>query len=150
MKKIVVATGIICAGLFISPAMAKDKVTTHQVHFDKGTTGTTAKGQVKGYDTVNYKIGAKEGQYMRVSLESKKAYMNIFEPGKGVGDAAMFIGSTKGQSYTGNLPKSGTYTIQVYLMRNEARRGRNTPLLFRYRLMRNLIIKYAIICSFIL
>ena len=111
----------------VIPAMAKDKVTIHQVHFDKGTSATTVKGHVKGYDTVNYTLHAKEGQTMHVSLESKKAYMNIFEPGKGPGDGAMFIGSIKGQSYTGNLPKSGTYTIQVYLMRNEARRGTNAP-----------------------
>jgi hypothetical protein len=115
------------AGLLTMPAIAKDKVTTHQVHFDKGTTGSTVKGHVKGYDTVNYKLGAKEGQYMRVSLESKKAFINIFEPGNGPGDGAMFIGSTEGKSYTGNLPKSGTYTIQVYLMRNEARRGTSAP-----------------------
>jgi len=115
------------AALLFVPAMAKDKVTTHQVHFDKGTTGTTVKGHVKGYDTVNYKLGAKSGQSMRVSLESKKAFINIFEPGKGVGDGAMFIGSTAGANYTGILPKSGIYTIQVYLMRNEVRRGTSAP-----------------------
>ena len=109
--------------LLVLPAIAKDKVTTHQVHFDKSTTGTTLKGHVKGYDTVNYKLGAKEGQSMRVSLESKKAFINIFEPGKGPGDGAIFIGSSAGESYVGTLAKSGTYTIQVYLMRNEARRG---------------------------
>ena len=105
------------------PAMAKDKVTTHQVHFDKGTNGTTVQGSVKGYDTVNYKLGAKADQSMRVSLESKKAFINIFEPGKSPGDGAMFRGSVEGSSYVGTLPKSGTYTIQVFLMRNEARRG---------------------------
>ena len=115
------------AALLFVPAIAKDKVTTHQVHFDKGTNGTTVKGHVKGYDTVNYKLGAQAGQSMRVSLESKKAFINIFEPGKGPGDGAMFIGSIKGASYVGTLPKSGTYTIQVYLMRNEARRGTNAP-----------------------
>ena len=125
--KHILSTIVVCAGLLTVPTIAKDKVTTHQVHFDKGTTGSTVKGQVKGYDTVNYTLGAKEGQTMRISLESKKAYMNIFEAGKGVGDVAMFIGSIKGQSYTGNLAKSGTYTIQVYLMRNEARRGTNAP-----------------------
>ena len=125
--KHILSTIVVCAGLLTVPIIAKDKVTTHQVHFDKGTTGSTVKGEVKGYDTVNYTLGAKEGQTMRVSLESKKAYMNIFESGKGVGDAAMFIGSIKGQSYTGNLAQSGTYTIQVYLMRNEARRGTNAP-----------------------
>ena len=123
----IVATIAVYVGLLTASAIAKDKVTTHQVHFDKGTSGSTVKGHVKGYDTVNYTLEAKEGQTMRVSLESKKAYMNIFEAGKSVGDAAMFIGSIKGQNYTGNLAKSGTYTIQVYLMRNEARRGTTAP-----------------------
>ena len=123
MKKNFILITVTTALLFI-PAIAKDKVTIHKVHFDKGSTRTTAKGQVKGYDTVNYKLSAKEGQYIRISLESKKAYMNIFEPAKEVvNDRAMFIGSIKGESYRGNLSKSGIYTIQVYLMRNEARRG---------------------------
>ena len=122
MKKQLMTIVATTALLFI-PTIAKDKVTTHQVHFDKGTTGSTVKGYVKGYDTVNYTLNTKKGQYMHVSLESKKAYMNIYEPGKGMGAAAMFIGSIKGEKYTGILSKSGTYTIQVYLMRNEARRG---------------------------
>jgi len=126
MKKYVMAIAL-SAGLLSIPAMAKDKVLSKQVHFDKGTNGTTVNGYVKGYDTVNYKLGAKIGQSMRVSLESKKAFINIFEPGKGAGDGAMFIGSIKGANYTGILPKSGTYTIQVYLMRNEARRGTTAP-----------------------
>ena len=126
MKKYVLAMAL-SVGLFSVQAIAKDKVTTHQVHFDKGTNGTTVKGHVKGYDTVNYKLGAKAGQSMRVSLESKKAFMNIFEPGKGAGDGAMFGGTIKGASYVGTLPKNGTYTIQVFLMRNEARRGTSAP-----------------------
>jgi hypothetical protein len=35
----------------------------------------------------------------------------------------MFIGSTSGGRFEGTLPADGTYTIQVYLMRNAARRG---------------------------
>mgnify|MGYP001551769334 FL=1 len=107
------------------PTTAKDVVHKAQVHFDKGTTGTTIKGKIKGYDTFNYTLGAKSGQYMRVSLETKHTatYFNIFEPGKGPGEAAMFIGSTQGKSYTGNLPADGTYTIQVYMMRSAARRN---------------------------
>lgn len=120
-------TIVATAALLFVPAMAKDKVTTHQVHFDKGTNGTTVKGHVKGYDTVYYTLGAKAGQSMRVSLESKKAYINIFDAGKGAGDEAMFRGSIEGRNYTGILSKSGTYTIQVFLMRNEARRGTNAP-----------------------
>lgn len=113
------------AALLFVPAAAKDKVTTHQVHFDKGTSGTTVKGEVKGYDTVNYKLGAKKGQNMRVSITSRHANFNIYTPGKGLGDRALFVGEP-GIPYAGKLPTDGTYTISVYLMRNEARRGTKT------------------------
>lgn len=119
-------TKVVVSGFLLSlPAVAKDVVHKAQVHFDKGTNGTTLNGKIKGYDTFNYTLGAKAGQYMRVSLETKHGatYFNIFEPGKGPGDAAMFIGSTQGYSYTGNLPANGTYTIQVYMMRSAARRN---------------------------
>jgi len=119
MKLYTAALGL---ALFLSPVMAKDKVTTHQVHFDKGTSATTVKDHVKGYDTVVYKLGAKAGQHMRVSIKSKHANFNIYGPGKGMGDKALFMGEP-GIPYAGNLPASGTYTITVYLMRNEARRG---------------------------
>jgi len=113
------------AALLFIPAMAKDVVHKAQVHFDKGTSGGTMHGKIKGYDTFNYTLGAKAGQYMRVNLETKHTatYFNIFEPGKGPGGAAMYIGTTQGNSYTGNLPSSGTYTIQVYMMRSAARRN---------------------------
>ena len=116
-------TIIVTAALLFVPALAKDKVTTHQVHFAKGTTGSTIKGHVKGYDTVNYKLGAKAGQSMGVGLKSSKAFFTIIAPGKKV----IFDGTIKGNSYLDTLPTSGTYTIQVYLMRNEARRGTNAP-----------------------
>jgi len=67
---------------------------------------------------------------MRVSLESKKANMNIFEPGTGPGDTAIYRGSVEGRNYTGTSAKSGTYTIQVFLMRNEAGRGTNASYAF--------------------
>ena len=123
-RKKIMGAAVLIAVLLTVPMTAQDKVTTHQVHFDKGTTGTTVKGHVKGYDTINYKLGAKKGQYMRVSIESKHANFNIYAPGKGMGDQALFVGEP-GIPYTGNLPANGTYTISVYLMRNEARRGTN-------------------------
>jgi hypothetical protein len=122
MTKHLMAAVVVASLLFV-PAMAKNKVTTHQVHFAKGTTGSTIKGHVKGYDTVNYKLGAKAGQSMGVGLKSKKAFFTIIAPGKEV----IFNGTIKGNSYLDTLPTSGTYTIQVYLMRNEARRGTNAP-----------------------
>ncbi len=111
--------------LLYLPAMAKDVVHTKQVHFEKGTSGTTIEGKIQGYESYNYKIGANADQYMRVYLETKHTatYMNIYTPGKGPGDQAMFIGSTKGNSFTGILPEKGTYTIQVFMMRSAARRN---------------------------
>ena len=121
---ITITVGIV---LLMVPAMAKDKIMTHQVHFAKGTTGSTVKGFVKGYDSVLYKLGAKAGQSMRVSIESKKAYFNIYVPGKGLGQEAMFREGYTGNNYVGILPENGTYTIAVYLYRNEARRGTTAP-----------------------
>ena len=112
-------TGVL---LVMSPCVAKSLVHTKQVHFDKGTNETTLHGTVKGYNTVEYKLFAEKGDSMQVSLDSTVAYFNIFSPHKGSGDSAMFIGSIDGENYVRKLSKSGTYTIQVYLMRNEARR----------------------------
>ncbi|RUM65523.1 MAG: g-type lysozyme inhibitor [Sulfurospirillum sp.] len=117
------ALGLVLLGM---PAVAKDKITTHQVHFQKGTSSATMKGSVKGYDTVLYKLGAKAGQTMRVSIDSKHANFNVYAPGKGMGDQALFLGEP-GIPYVGKLPADGTYTISVYLMRNEARRGTTAP-----------------------
>jgi len=120
-KLFAVATGI---ALLAIPAMARDVVHTEQVQFDKGTNGGTMTGKIKGYETYNYKLRAKADQYMRVSLVTKatSTYFNIFAPGTGPGDTAMYRGSVEGTTYTGNLPKDGTYTIQVFMMRNAARR----------------------------
>jgi hypothetical protein len=124
MKKTFSAV-ILAAILFAASAQAKDVVHTKQVKFDKGSNGGTQSGKIQGYETYNYKLGAKSGQYMRVSLETKSGstYFNIFEPGKGPGGEAMFIGSSAGNAYTGNLPKDGTYTIQVYMMSSAARKN---------------------------
>jgi len=119
-------TKVMVSGLLLSlPAVAKDEVHTKQVHFDKGTSGTTVSGSIQGYESYNYKIGANANQYMRVYLETKHkaTYMNIYAPGKGPGEEAMFIGSTKGDSFTGALPAKGNYTIQVFMMRSAARRN---------------------------
>ena len=122
MKKRFMAITATAALLFV-PAMAKNKVTTHQVQFAKGTTGSTIKGHVKGYDIVNYKLGVKAEQSMNVGLKSSKAFFTIIAPGKKV----IFNGTIEGNAYSDILATSGTYTIEVYLMRNEARRGTNAP-----------------------
>ena len=106
--------------LLAAPASAKDTAKT--VHFAKGETSATLTGSVAGYDTLNYKLGAAGGQTLTVSFAPKNTscYFNIVAPGA---DSALFMGEVSGNDYSGTLPSSGTYTVQVYLMRNAARRG---------------------------
>jgi hypothetical protein len=93
-----------------------------RVHFEPGASSATIKGQIKGDDGVDYVLGAKAGQTMNVSLKSSNAsnYFNVLPPGS---DAAIFIGSTSGNDFTGALPVDGDYRVQVYLMRSAARRN---------------------------
>jgi hypothetical protein len=102
------------------PAMAREV----RISFPKGSMETEVKGSITGYATVDYILRARKGQTLKVVMTSDNAsaYFNLFEPGKGPGNAVFFIGSTSGDSFSGSLPASGDYTVQVYLMRNAARR----------------------------
>jgi hypothetical protein len=106
--------------LVTAPAWAQ--VTTQAVHFKSGESGATIKHTITGDQSVAYTLSAKKGQSMVVIMETNNAsaYFNIIAPGA---DSAMFIGSTSGIQFEGTLPADGTYTLQVYLMRNVARRN---------------------------
>lgn len=103
------------------------------LQFAKGATGTSVSGNISGYETVNYKVNAKAGQQMVVKLATNHTatYFNVFAPGTGPGDAAIFIGSTSGERFATELPASGTYTIQVYMMRSAARRNESADFKLR-------------------
>jgi hypothetical protein len=112
-------------GLCAGPAAASEDTRTERVQFERGADGATLKGRIKGYGTAHYLLGAKAGQSMTVVLttDNSASYFNVFAPGAKPGrDAAMFIGSTKGNRYQGELPADGDYLIQVYMMRSAARR----------------------------
>jgi len=107
--------------LLATPAFADD-IRTERVQFHKGANSATVEGSIKGYEGVDYVLGAKAGQSMNVSMATDNGanYFNIIAPGKA--DEAMFIGSTSGKQFEGVLPASGDYKVRVYLMRNAARR----------------------------
>ena len=102
-----------------------DDARNETVKFAPNTSSTTIEDSIIGYKTVNYMLDAKAGQLMTVDLKTDNTatYFNVFVPGKGPGDAAMFIGSLNGSRYEGELPADGTYTVQVYMMRSAARRN---------------------------
>lgn len=118
-RRVIVAAALVLAVAL--SAMAK----TVRLSFPKGATGTRVEGSISGDASVDYVLSAGKGQTLKVGMttDNGAAYFNVFEPGKKPGDAALFIGSTGGNSFEGTLPAKGDYTIQVYLMRSAARRG---------------------------
>ena len=115
-----IAASILAIAVSVLPAFAQ--MTEEAIRFKSGESGATITNTITGDEAVNYTLSAKAGQSMIVIMETDNPsnYFNIMAPGA---DSAMFIGSTSGGRFEGTLPASGEYTIQVYLMRNAARRG---------------------------
>jgi hypothetical protein len=97
-------------------------IRSQTVQFAKGATSVQLRGTIKGDAGVDYKIDARAGQTLAVTMKPSNAasYFNINPPGS---DVAMFIGSTSGQTATVMLPDDGVYVVRVYLMRSAARRN---------------------------
>ena len=121
MSKLIPLVAAFLASTSLAVA-APDPVRTETVQFAKGASSKTITGSVKGYATVDYVVGLKAGQTLKVSMKTSNAssYFNIVAPGA---DEALFVGSSSGNSYAGKVAASGSYKVRVYLMRNAARRN---------------------------
>ena len=104
-------------------AFAVDGIESRPLQFTKGASSSTAKGSLKGDQTIDYKLRAKAGQTMSVALKTSNVanYFNVLPPGS-TGEA-IFVGSTSGNEWTAPLLADGEYTVRVYLMRSAARRN---------------------------
>lgn len=104
-------------------ASATSGIETRQVRFAAGATSATTNGSIKGDKTIDYKLRAKAGQTMSVSLKTKHGanYFNVLPPGSK--DVAVYTSSSGGNEWTGTLEADGEYTVRVYLMRSAARRN---------------------------
>jgi hypothetical protein len=104
-------------------AWATDPIDARPIHFARGATSATVKGSLKGDRIVDYRLGARAGQTMTVTLKTSNpsGYFNVLEPGSK--DVAVFVGSSGGDRWEGTLAADGEYTVRVYLMRNAARRN---------------------------
>lgn len=112
---------LLLAGSVLTPAVAQN-ARTETVHLQRGTSGTTIKGKIIGDQSVRYSIGVSAGQTMDVQLDTDNAssYFNITAPGA---SEALYNGSISGNATSFVVPSSGNYIVDVYLMRNAARRG---------------------------
>nr|WP_312325235.1 DNA breaking-rejoining protein [Acinetobacter oleivorans] len=126
MKKII-KTLLLSTLISTASFTALAKNVEQKVNFLQGSTHTTLTGKFQGYDDVRYRLYAKNGQILKFNINSlgNLAYVNIFAPGKKPGkDKALLIGSTIGSKGELTLPVDGDYIVQVYQMRNSARKNK--------------------------
>lgn len=108
----------------ILPASA-DETRTKVVKFEQGKSSTVITDKITGRESVIYKLNARDGQFLTVSLrpDNQSVDYNIYIPGRGPGDEALFTSATGGREYTGQLYKTGDHSISVFLNRAAARKG---------------------------
>ncbi len=117
-----VTAGLLVFGLPAGEALAQSGIESRKVSFAAGADSALLKGQLKGDQTVDYKLRAGAGQTLTVELKSSNPqnYFNVMAAGT---DTALFIGSSAGNRFKGLLPSDGDVTVRVYLMRPAARRN---------------------------
>ncbi|MGQ2908305.1 MAG: hypothetical protein ACT6QU_10140 [Aliihoeflea sp.] len=71
---------------------------------------------------MQYLLAVNAGQKLSVQLDTSNSsnYFNVTAPGA---DAALYNSSMGGNAASLTIPSTGTYVIDVYLMRNAARRN---------------------------
>lgn len=107
------------------PALAAAEAGATQrqtVQFAKGKSSSQVSGSIKGGRDAEYTVSARAGQTLVVSLKSTNASLNFNISPKDAREA-MFIGGAQGTGASVMLPADGRYVVQVYLMRNAARRN---------------------------
>ncbi|WP_439527111.1 SH3 domain-containing protein [Pannonibacter sp.] len=125
MTRAAILLGLAC--LLMAPFSAATAQDTRsvRVEFARGQSSAEFAGRLRGRESVDYVLSARGGQRLNVDLsaDNGSTYFNILPPR---GDTAIFIGSSDGNRFSGLLRQSGEYRIQVYLMRNAARRGESS------------------------
>lgn len=103
-----------------APANSTPAMNENPIKINTGEANANLSGKLSGDQIIEYKLYAMAGQYLSLSLHSPASsiYFNITAPSA---ETAMFIGSTSGNTFSGELPSSGDYTIRIYMMRSAAR-----------------------------
>ena len=120
---LLLATLTTSPALLVTPILAQDEIRQERVQFKPGESSAVVEKSITGYETVDYVLNARQGQYMNVSMATDNGanYFNILTPGET--EVAMFNSSMAENQYEGILPESGDYKIRVYMMRSAARRN---------------------------
>lgn len=111
--------------LAFAPALPQVAATQERIEtlrMRPGATQTTVRGIVFGRISASYRLEARAGQRMSLDLRSRNRflYFNVVDPrGRAI--------AREQTQWDGRLSASGLYTIQIYLLRAEARRNATAP-----------------------
>ena len=113
------ASGLIA--LALATAGLAQPVRTVRVEPAAAAGGTVITGEIRGDESAEYTVAAEAGQILSVDLlaSDASANFNVLPAGS---QEALFVGSTSGAVADLPLPETGDYVVQVFLMRNAARR----------------------------
>ena len=100
------AAFLLAINLPMGGGVAQTAIETQRVTFAAGTNSILLQGQLKGDQTLDYKLRAGAGQTLTVDLKGSNLqnYFNVMAAGS---ENALFIGSSSGNSFRGLLPSDG-------------------------------------------
>lgn len=113
-------SGGVPPGFWPGQAHAQDR--SEQIRFAPGRSSRTVRDTISGYEGIDYLINVRAGQRIAATLRTSNpsSYLNIKARGS---SEALFNGSIDENIGDIVVPSSGDYVVEVYLMRNAARRG---------------------------
>ncbi|MCK5490191.1 MAG: hypothetical protein KAI98_09380, partial [Gemmatimonadetes bacterium] len=92
-----------------------------QVELAAGEAPTALRGRVAAREVRNYLIEADQGQTMSVRMDTESRFAHFVVQYKGQN---VFDSSRSGErAWSARLPRTGEYTVRVFLTRVEAQRG---------------------------
>jgi len=103
------------------------------LRFNPGQSSQEIRGTIAGYQGAVYALNARSGDRADIRLDGPRnvsIYQNITSPS----GRTVFNGSLSGSRFNGTLNESGVYRVRVYLMRNDARRGKRADFRLNIRL----------------
>ena len=116
------ATLITCAMLFGANAAAASPVRHEKVVLTQHAPVQQLSGKIKGHATVEYSLSVPAGAVLDLRLKGGN-HSNYFNVSAAGADQALFVGARDGDRFHATATEASVYKVQVYLMRNAARRN---------------------------
>ncbi len=114
------------AALALPTAPGRAQEPPHRIAVTREGGARLERGSVHGYNDVRYQVFADATGVLRIEMKGTLGsnLFNVYAPGTQPGkDEALFSGALDGAKAEVPISKAGDYLIQVFLMRNAARRG---------------------------